>query len=124
MDAVTWCLSTEVDEQRKGPQLELALGGVARDLVREISVEIKLNGGTVVTDQGMQDLTGAVYILHVLSTRFMPLPEEVNLHSLADLHGFQRMPGEPIDTMLTRFEIIVQRARQRADIPLHTQHTA
>ena len=77
-------------------------------------MEIKINGGAVVTEQGMQDLTGAAYILHVLSTRFMPLPKEVNLRSLADLHGFQRLPGEPIDTMLTRFEIIAQRARTRA----------
>ena len=81
MDAITWCLSTDVDEQRKGPQLELRLGGVARDLIREVDINIKLNGGQVVTDQGVQNLSGAAYILHILSSRFMPLnfPKAKNL---------------------------------------------
>ena len=52
LDAVTWCLSTDVDEQRKGSQLELALGSIARDLVREIDINTKIAGGTVQTDQG------------------------------------------------------------------------
>ena len=96
MDCITWCLSTDVDEVRKGPQIELALGGVARDLVREIDLQIKINGGTITTDTGaQQQLTGAAYILHVLSTRFMPLPEEVNVRAVADFHGFNAFPANP-----------------------------
>ena len=40
-DCITWCLSTDLDEVRQGPQIELCLGGVARDLVREIPVDAK-----------------------------------------------------------------------------------
>ena len=43
-DVVTWCLSTDLDEVRKGPQIELCLGGVARDLVRELPIDVKTNG--------------------------------------------------------------------------------
>ena len=39
-DAIMWCLSTDLDENRKGPQIELSLGGIARDLVREIPYNI------------------------------------------------------------------------------------
>ena len=30
-DAVAWCFATDLDEMRKGPQIELSLGGTARD---------------------------------------------------------------------------------------------
>ena len=43
MDAIP-CFSTDVDEQRKGPQLRRCLGGVARDLIREVNVHIQLDG--------------------------------------------------------------------------------
>ena len=40
MDCITWCLSTDVDEQRKGPQIELALGGVARHHPVLVGIEL------------------------------------------------------------------------------------
>ena len=125
-DVVTWCMSTDVDETRKGPQIELSLGGVARDLVREIPLDAKINGAVVDLGDGSgpQRLTGAAFILHGLAQHYMPLEEESNLRSLADLHGFVRLPGESVDTVLTRFEVIVQRARTRARIPLQNTHAA
>ena len=70
-DAIMWCLSTDVDEARKGPQLELSLGGIARDLVREIPLQYKLQGALVDLNDGNgpQQLTGAAFILHGLSSR-------------------------------------------------------
>ena len=125
MDCITWCLSTDVDEIRKGPQIELALGGVARDLVREVDLNIKLNGGIITNEQGQQQqLTGAAYILHILNNRLMPLPEDVNVRAVADFHGFQRLPGEPIDAMLTRFEVVAQRGQARAGVPVQVPHAA
>ena len=120
-DVVTWCMSTDIDEIRKGPQIELCLGGVARDLVREIPVDVKTNGFTLPNGERR---TGAWVILQALSAQFMPLEEESNLRALADLHGFCRLPGESVDTVLTRFEVIVQRARTRANVPLQNQHAA
>ena len=54
---------------RKGPQLELSLGGVARDLVREIPLQVKND----VADydrgdgNGHQFFTGAAFILQGLA---------------------------------------------------------
>ena len=125
-DAIMWCLSTDVDEARKGPQLELSLGGIARDLVREIPLEYKLRGATVDLNdgQGPQQLTGAAFILNGLAARFAPLEEEANMRSLADLYGFSRLPGETVDMVLTRWEVVVQRARVRAGIAISVQHSA
>ena len=121
-DAIMWCLSTDVDEIRKGPQLELSLGGIARDLVREIPLQYKINGAMVDLNdgQGPQQLTGAAFILNGLSARFAPLEEEANMRSLADLYGFARLPGESVDMVLTWWEVVVQRARARTGIVIST----
>ena len=115
-----------MQEQQKEPQLELCLGGVARDLVREIPLQVKLNGAVMDLNDGNgpQQLTGAAFILNGLAGRFMPPDEEQNLRSISDLHGFMRMPGETIDTVLVRWEVVVQRARVRGGIPVTNQHAA
>ena len=62
MVCITWRLSTDVEEQRKDPYIELALGGVARDLVREIDLQIKIHVGIITADDGgQQQLTGGIY---------------------------------------------------------------
>ena len=116
-DAVIWCVSTPEDELRKGPQIELALGGLARELIREMPLEVKINGGLrdLGDGQGPQQLSGAAWILTALAERFSPLDEERNVTALADLYGFHRMSGEDIDQVLGRWEIVRQRAFARAD---------
>ena len=115
-----------MQEQQKEPQLELCLGGVARDLVREIPLQVKLNGAVMDLNDGNgpQQLTGAAFILNGLAGRFMPPDEEQNLRSISDLHGFMRMPGETIDTVLVRWDVVVRRATVRGGIPVTNQHAA
>ena len=100
--------------------------GIARDLVHEIPIHAKINGATqdLGDGAGPQHLSGSAFILHALSARFTPMEEEQNLSALADLYGFQRMPGETVDNTLTRWEIVVQRARTRAGIAVSVQHSA
>ena len=73
-DAIMWCLSTDTDEVRKGPQIELSLGGIARDLVREIPLQCKIHGAVVDLNDGAgpQQLTGAASISNGLASRFAP----------------------------------------------------
>ena len=119
-------MGTDLDEARKGPQIEFSLGGIARDLVREIPLSYKMNGALVDLGdgQGPQQLSGAAFILNALAQRFMPLEEEMNLRAMADLHGFVRLPGETVDQLLIRFEVIVQRARTRSGLPVQNTHAA
>ena len=125
-DIIAWCSATTLDEERKGPQIELALGGTARSLVRELPAQAKRFGAEVDLEdgQGPQRLSGAAYILQALCKSWMPLEDETNLRALADLYGFQKLPHENIDTMLTRWEIVMQRARTRANINIAPHHAA
>ena len=125
-DVVAWCNATTMDEVLKGPQLELALGGVARSLVRELPLQAKKFGADVDLGDGAgpQRLSGAAYILQALAGKFMPLDDEMNLRALADLYGFARLGNENIDTMLTRWEVVMQRARTRAGIAIQPHHAA
>ena len=47
MDCIAWCMSTDEPENRKAFQIEFALGGIARELVREIALETKRDGANV-----------------------------------------------------------------------------
>ena len=125
-DAIAWCFATDLDDARKGPQLELALGGVARDLIRDLPLMNKINGGLLDLGDGNgpQQVAGAAFVLHTLQARFLATDEESNIRAVADLQGFTKLPGETVDQLLTRFEIIVARARQRANLPVQPPHAA
>eukprot|EP00974_Lingulodinium_polyedra_P014542 1407813-Lingulodinium_polyedra.AAC.1 len=50
----------------------------------------------------------------LLARRFEPLAEETALRSTIDFLSFQRRAGEETDELLTRFDVLRLRARQRA----------
>ena len=119
-DVVAWCVSTDTPEAQKGPQVELVLGGIDQDLVRELPLQFNMNGAIVYINDSArpQFLNGAAYVIHELSLRFLPLEEETALRSLACLYGFSRFPGESIDGTLARFEIVSHRAANRGGVTL------
>ena len=89
-DVVMWSQATNVDEARKGPLISLSLGGIARELAREIPIDVIANGAMVDLGDGNgpQQLSGTAFLLHTLSKRFAPLVEETNLRAMAGLYGF------------------------------------
>eukprot|EP00974_Lingulodinium_polyedra_P114205 11057547-Lingulodinium_polyedra.AAC.1 len=50
----------------------------------------------------------------LLARRFEPLADETALRSTFDFLKFQRRVGEKTDELLTRFDVVRFRARQRA----------
>ena len=76
-DVVTWCVSTPEEEQRKGPQIELALGGLAREMIRELPMEVKINGDIRDLNDGLgpRHVNGCQVIVTELAAMFMPLDE-------------------------------------------------
>ena len=83
------------------------LGGAAREIARTLTPAEIYTGGTV----GAQHLDPLAYLLHGLGSRFGPLDDEVRLRSAQDLLNFGQRAGESIDTILSRFDIVRQRAR-------------
>eukprot|EP00959_Pyramimonas_sp_CCMP1952_P045672 954269-Pyramimonas_sp.AAC.1 len=105
-DVVACCSATNVGDIRKGPHIELCQGGIARYMIRELPLQAKIHGAEIDLEDGAgpQRLNGAAFILQALARQFLPLEEETNLRGMTDQYGFARLPGENIDTMLTRWE--------------------
>ena len=73
-DTVIWSLSSDIDEARKAPTIALNLGGVAKDLAREIPIPNLVNGGIIHVDgQGDRQVNGVAYLIFGLMKRFAPL---------------------------------------------------
>ena len=53
LDTVMWSMATDLDEVRKGPAVTLQLGGLARDVAREIPPNVLANGDVVDLGDGV-----------------------------------------------------------------------
>ena len=106
-DIVTWCLMSSLREEQRGPAIELALGGAARNLVREMDMHVKMNG---VDEQdangGVRHTDGVTYILRALQAHYGMDGQDLSLQTVDEWEDFRRQPGETIDQMVSRFEIL------------------
>ena len=84
------------------------LRGPARELARSKTPQELYNGGVF---NGIQ-LDPVSCLLQGLSHRFAPLDDESRLRAAQKLLIFSRRPHETIDALITRFELVRNRARQ------------
>lgn len=106
-DLMLWSISSDAEPHQQCALVISQLGGAAREVARTMSPQEVMNGGFV----NGQQLDPVSYLIHGLSTRFGPLDDEVRLRSAQDLLSFSRRNGETTDTVLSRFDIVRQRAR-------------
>ena len=109
-----WAMCTDLREEQQAPAVVLQLRGAARDMASELSPQQLSQGAVLDFGQGPVQCNGLTLLMHLLNARFAPLAEETNLRAVTDLLGFQRVPNERTDELLTRFETIRHRARQTA----------
>jgi hypothetical protein len=119
VDLRLWQASTDVDEARQAPMVAMRLQGAAKDMVRELDPTVLANG-RLVRDQFGNDVqqTGLDYLLELLTARFAPLEQEIQLSAIHDLFTFRRTPGDATDSVITRFEIMVHRTNAIGNIQL------
>ncbi|CAK9100705.1 unnamed protein product, partial [Durusdinium trenchii] len=86
--------------------------GSAKELIRELTPQ-QLQHGDVDPNTGQQ-LTGLMLLVAVLARRYAPLEAENTTKSIAEFLSFRRQPGEAIDSVLVRFDILRNRANVRA----------
>ena len=109
-DALLWCIASDIDDARKGPNLALRLTGAARMITREIDPMV-LSLGAVVDDNGQQvQLNGVQWLLRLLSRRYAPLAQEAQLHAVSEFFSFARLGHEDTDQCIARFEVCAYRA--------------
>ena len=74
---MAWSFYTDLREDQKGQAVELALGGTAKDFIREIPLDHKVN--SCVCDPGdgagPRQYTGVSFIVQVLNMHFAHLDE-------------------------------------------------
>ena len=111
-DLTLWASATDVPEVRQASTVGLRLTGVAKTVVREMQADTLTNGVWQADANGVQVQvrTGLQQLVRELSRRFAPLEQEAQLQAVSDFMLFKRSGSEPVDDVVTRFEIARYRA--------------
>ena len=105
-DLSIWCLLTDLQPHQQAAAIVSRLGGTAREYARALNPHELMHGGI---QNGVQ-VDPVTYLLAGLHARFSPLEEESRLTAMTEFMAFARKPGEPINSVLARYETVRQRA--------------
>ena len=67
---------------------------------------------------GPQPLNGLGFLMYRLRQRYGSQDIETQLKSVLEMMSFERMPGEPMDNAITRFDILAYRSTGQAGFDL------
>ena len=129
-DLELWQLATDLDTAKQAAAVALRLTGAAKEIGRSMPTAILANGvfvtdaaGQIVLDQqtGQPILlrTGLQQLLRELQRRFAPLQQETQLKAISEVMNFRRWQSEPIDEVVSRFEISVCEADNTGGVQLN-----
>ncbi len=109
-DLMLWTLLTDLQPHQQAAAVVMRLGGSAREAARTLSANELMHGGEI----GGIRYDPVTYILAGLQMRFGQLDDETRLASMNDFLAFARRPGDNINALLTRYEVVRQRAANEA----------
>jgi hypothetical protein len=127
-DVLLWANGIcELDDHQRGPAVAMRLQGVAREVVRELNLQVLMHGHMIPDPnvppnvaQGIQIpqvfQSGLEYLFVILRTRFGMLPQETAIQGISDFLMFSRHHGENTDQTISRFEILRHRAFNQAGL--------
>ena len=111
-DLILWASASDLDPIRHGPVAALQGQGTAKELVRELTPQ-QLQQGDIDPQTG-QHYTGLMLLVKLLARRCAPLEAENTTKSISEFFSFKRLPGETIDSVLVRSDILRNRAQAGA----------
>ena len=114
---MVWSIYSDLDPARKAAALTLQLRGGALMLIRALPPQTLLQGGLV---NGVQ-VDAMTYIMHALAERYGQLGEEVRLSAISELFTFSAQRNERIDDLLTRFDVLHERAQAEGQMHMSVQ---
>ena len=120
-DLQLWSMMTDLAPHQQVAAVILRLSGAAKDLARTLTPNEIINGG--ISPDGVQ-LDPLSYLVVGLHARFAPLGEETRLQAMTELLSFGRRSGEGINQVLTRYEIVRQRAHSEGFFVMSTEGCA
>ena len=110
-DIRLWAMGTDTDVLKQGPVVAMRIGGTARELVRELDVQVLSQGMLLPDDNGNPVQTsGLECLIRALHRRYAPLAQELEIHCLSEILLFRRHPGEDTDGVISRFELARDKA--------------
>ena len=110
-DIRLWSVATDTDANRQGPVAAQRIGGTAKELIRELDMNVLVHGMAFADANGNPvPHTGLECLIRALSRRYAPLAQEVEVHCIAEILQFKRSPGEDSDAVISRFELCRERA--------------
>ena len=119
VDIRLWQAGTDIPAERQGPLVAMRLQGAARDMIRELDPNLMAHGRQIIDHQGnVIEQNGLDYVIELLTGRFAPLEQEIQLSAIHDLFTFRRSPGDATDSVITRFEIMIHRTNVLGNIQL------
>ena len=106
-DLLLWTIANgDIEPRRQAAMILAQLQGGAKDLTREIPVDIIMDGGMI----NGRLVEPPTYILNLLAERYSQLGEESRLTAMTEIMQFNRRGNERVDDLLTRFDVVRQRA--------------
>ena len=112
--------NSDLDARRKCAAVLSVLRGGAAEWSQALPPQAILTGGIV---NGVQ-ADPMTYLMHALSERFAQMGEEARLGSITELMTFTRNGQERIDSLITRFDGIRQRAQDQGMLLISVQGLA
>ena len=105
-DLSMWIMLTDLQPHQQCAAIIMRLGGAAREMGRMMTPQEMTMGGVI---NGIA-LDPVTYLLTGLQARFASMEEESRLKSMTEMLAFARKPGENINALLARYEVVRQRA--------------
>ena len=117
-DVRKWAWSTKIPKERQGPRLSLAVGGAARTLTDEIPEEILANGGAADfgDGKGMEQKSGIQFLFRAIFMRFPTDKEALMLRVGIEFFNFTPRRDELLPAVFLRFDTMLDRANQQAEL--------
>ena len=119
-DVGRWMVATKVTKERQGPLLALALSGAARTVVDEIPDHVLVSGGSADIGDGLgeQPRSGSDLLFIALQRKFPDNSEAAMLRAGLEFFSFTPRPGEQVQIIFLRFDQMLERANQLADLDI------
>ena len=109
-DAEVWMAGTELAWGKVGPAMVQRLGGTAKEILRELPIEVLTRGRRDETS-GLQIATGPEVIIGGLERRYGQMHVEASIMHIVELITFRRNGIESIDDAIDLLEATQARAR-------------
>ena len=116
-DLELWSAATDLQIERMAPAVVLRLTGAARNIAREIPVELLRDGQDFINPDGNQARRSGMQVLvRVLQQRYRALPQEQQIFAVSELMTFHRLHHETTDEMLARWDVVMFRAVEQGGV--------